>query len=214
MRKLLFSSTLLATSCAVFYHKEVVEVPDPAALADPQIAAEASGAKLVFRDLRTGKTEKTKFLNATDSSVKVLRGRAEREFRPSQMSNARLEFSAAKTTPPSCLSSACCGITFGGVLGWLAGKSVYDDITEDAPTPGENPSCIDVIILPLIYLLVLFVGIALAVIIGAAVAGLILLLSLILGNIVLPNLFLNPKVKEIKSKANRLRSLIAHRTGG
>ena len=205
--------SLLGTACAVFYHKEVVEVPDPSVLTDPRIAQEASGTKLVFQDLRTGRTEKAKFLGATDSTVKVLSRRTEKEVRPSQMTNARLELSAGKMTPQTCVGSTCCGVTIGGILGWFAGKSIYDDFYDD--TGDDEPSnCIDVFVWLFIMPIVFLVALALALLVGAAVALLVLLLSLFLGNVVLPNLFLNSKVKEIIAKAQRLRSLIAQKSGG
>jgi len=207
MKKITFLSTLalVATGCAVFYHKEVVEVPDPAVLADPEIAEEAMGTKLVFQDLTTGKTEKITFFGAEDSTIKVFSHGTETEVKPDQMANTRFELSAGKMTPQTCIGSTFLGIGLGGVLGWLVGKNIYDNATEEGPS-----DCLEVFIWPLI----IFLALVIALLAGAAVAGLVLLLSLVFGNVILPNLFLNSKVKEIKAKAQRLRSLIAQKSGG
>ncbi len=206
MKKLVLLSAIAVatTGCAVFYHKEVVEVPEPAALTDPEIAKEASGIKLVYQDIKTGKTEKTTFLGAGDSTIKVFSHGAETSVRPTQMANTRLELSAGKMTPLTCLGSTSCGLGLGGFLGWLVGKDIYDNATEGGPS-----GCAEALIWPLI----IFLALVTAILVGAAVAGLVLLLSLFLGNIVLPNVFLNSKVRGIKARAQRLRSLIAHKSG-
>ncbi|MEO0248520.1 MAG: hypothetical protein ABIN58_03030 [candidate division WOR-3 bacterium] len=207
MKKLAFLSVLAitVTGCAVFYHKEVVQVPDPAVLTDPEIAEEAVGTKLVYQDMKTGKTEKTTFLSAGDSTIKVLSHGTETAVRPKQMANARLEMSASKMTPQTCIGSTCLGLSLGGFLGWLVGKNIYDDATEGGPS-----DCAEIFIWPFIVM----IAILIAVMMGAAVAGLVLLLSLIFGNVILPNILTNAKVKEIKARAQKLRSLIAQKTGG
>ncbi|MEO0141324.1 MAG: hypothetical protein ABIM88_07260 [candidate division WOR-3 bacterium] len=203
------SLAIAGTGCGLFYHKEVVEVPNPAVLTDPEIAKEASGARLVYQDIATAKTEKGKFLGAEGSAVRVLSHGTETEINPSQMTNARLEMSASKMTPLTCLGSTCLGVGLGGFLGYLVGKDIYEDAIGEGP--GEEPTnCIEILIWPLIVLMAL----AIAIVFGVVVAGLVLLLSLIFGNVILPNLFLNSKVREIKARARRLRNLIAMKPGG
>ncbi len=206
MKKITFASVLafVGTGCAVFYHKEVVQVPEPAVLADPEIAEEAAGTKLVYQDLNTGRTEKTTFLGATDSTLKVFGHGAETEVRPSQMANARLEMSAGKMTPQTCIGSTCLGVGLGGFLGWLVGKNIYEDATEEGPS-----GCAEAFVWPFIIVITLII----AVFTGVAVALLVLLLSLLFGNVILPNILTNAKVKEIKARAQRLRGLIAQKTG-
>lgn len=62
--------------------------------------------------------------------------------------------------------------------------------------------------------MIIFLAIVIAFMVGAVVAGLVLLISLLFGNVILPNIFSNAKVREIKAKAQRLRSLIAQKSGG
>lgn len=76
-----------------------MEVPDPSVLTDPEIAEEAAGTKLVFQNLTNGRTEKTTFFGAEDSTIKVFSHGAETEVQPNQMANARFELSAGKMAP-------------------------------------------------------------------------------------------------------------------
>lgn len=62
--------------------------------------------------------------------------------------------------------------------------------------------------------MIVIIVIIIAVAMGAAVAGLVLLLSLLFGNVILPNIFSNAKAREIKARAQRLRSLVARKSGG
>jgi len=192
------------TGCGLFYHKEVVKVPEPQVLTDPEVAEAARGAELIYTDGETNRTVKARFLDANDSTVIAVVGKGQAEIDPGRMSGARLEMKASKLSAGTCLGSTCLGGILGTVAGVLVGKSIYDDAADEGPG-----SCVEAFIWPLIIVVVLIA----AVMIGLMVAGFVMLLAMLLGGVILPNIIGNPGVRKIQEKGAKLRDLISRKSG-
>lgn len=207
MKKLHIVALLVATlgtGCGLFYHKEVVRVPEPQVLTDPEVAEAARGAELIYTDGETNRTVKARFLDASDSTVIAVVGKGQAEIDPGRMSGARLELKASKLSAGTCIGSTCLGGIIGTVAGVLVGKSIYDDAADEGPG-----SCVEAFLWPLIIVVVLIA----AVMIGLVVAGLVMLLVMLLGGIILPNIIGNPEVRKIQEKGANLRDLISRKSG-
>ncbi|MEO0248521.1 MAG: hypothetical protein ABIN58_03035 [candidate division WOR-3 bacterium] len=178
MKRLAFLSVLAITGlgCAVSHHKEVVQVPEPEVLTDPEIAEEAAGAKPFYQDVKAGKTEKTTFLSAGDSTIKVFSHGTETAVRPNQMTNARPAMSTSGVNPCVLVGSIVLGALIGLSVGWAVGRNFYKKFTHERPG-----GCAEIIFWPVIVM----IGFSIALIVGIVVGVLVFVLTVILGNLIL-----------------------------
>ncbi|MEO0192209.1 MAG: hypothetical protein ABIM46_05445 [candidate division WOR-3 bacterium] len=156
----------------VFYHKDAIQVPEPAVLTNPEIAKEAAGPKLVYQDTKTDNTEKPTFLSAGDSVIKVLSHDRETAVSPKQLNNAQPQMSVGNANPCVLIGSIFLAVFIGGLAGWAIGRVIYKELVQE-----RSGGCAGTLFRPLQIAIAFFI----ALIIGIAVGILVFILSLFLG---------------------------------
>ncbi len=194
-------SLFAAGGCGLFYHKEVVDVPDPAMLTHPQVMEQARGAKLTYTEKTTGeKVSGTLMASRGDTGLLIAEKKESHLVPVSNMEAAKLEMQASKLSFGGCVTTGCLSAMAGIGSGVYIGSQVYENSDNDEPK-----GCAEALVWPIVMAVLLM----LAIIVGFIVAVIVAALVLLVGTLVLPNILLNENVKSIKLKADKLRKMLS-----